>query len=140
LPADVTAEIIAGVPAGQTVRGPGNNTRSATTSDASILALEAGNGRIIGHFDRNTFFNLNGAGTNINRFDNAQLALNIFEFAARPALLGDVDMNGVVDFLDIPPFIAILQAGTFTVEADCNEDGVVDFADIAQFINILLGV
>jgi hypothetical protein len=139
LPADVTAEIIAGVPAGQTIRGPGNNTRPATTSDAALLALEAGNGRIIGHFDRNTFFNLNGAGTNINRFDNAQLALNIFEFAAGPTLLGDVDMNGVVDFADIPAFIVVLQGGTFKAEADCDEDGDVDFDDIPEFVVILQG-
>jgi len=140
LPADVAAQIIAGVPSGQSVRGPGNNRRQATTSDASLLALEAGNGRIIGHFDRNTFFNLNGAGTDINRFDNSQLALNIFEFATSGAvLLGDVDMNGVVDFADIVPFIAILQAGTFQAEADINEDGVVDFADIPLFIVILQG-
>ena len=138
LPADVTPQIIAGVPAGQTIRGPGNNNRSATTSDASLLALEAGNGRIIGHFDRNTFFNLNGAGTSINRFDNAQLALNIFEFTASgPILLGDVDMNGVVEFADIVPFIAILQAGTFMAEADTNEDGEVGFEDIPQFVAIL---
>jgi hypothetical protein len=94
LPGDVTAQIIAGVPAGQTIRGPGNNSRSATTSDASILLLEAGAGRVIGHFDRNTFFNLNGSGTNINRFDNSQLALNIFEFVAgESVLLGDVDFE-----------------------------------------------
>jgi len=30
-----------------------------------------------------------------------------------PVLLGDVDMNGTVDFLDIAPFIVILQAGEF---------------------------
>jgi len=140
LPADVTAQIIAGVPAGQTVRGPGNNTRPATTSDASLLALEAGNGRIIGHFDRNTFFNLNGAGTDINRFENAQLALNIFEFTSSGfVLLGDINMDGGVGFGDIAPFIAVLQSGVFQAEADTNEDGVVDFGDIPGFIAILQG-
>ena len=140
LPADVTAQIIAGVPAGQTVRGPGNNTRPATTSDASLLALEAGNGRIIGHFDRNTFFNLNGAGTDINRFENAQLALNIFEFTSSGfVLLGDINMDRGVGFGDIAPFIAVLQSGVFQAEADTNEDGVVDFGDIPGFIAILQG-
>ena len=140
LPADVTAQIIAGVPAGQSVRGPGNNTRQATTSDASLLALEAGSGRIIGHFDRNTFFNLNGAGTNINRFDNEQLALNIFEFTTTGFILrGDVDMNGSTSFGDIASFIAVLQSGIFQAEADINQDGVVDFGDIPGFIAILQG-
>ena len=140
LPADVTAQIIAGVPAGQTIRGPGNNTRPATTSDASLVALEVGNGRVIGHFDRNTFFNLNGAGTNINRFDNSQLAFNIFEFVSSSAiLLGDVNLDGVVDFSDIPAFIAVLQAGGFQAEADINQGGLVSFADITPFIAILIG-
>ena len=50
-------------------------------------------------------------------------------------LLGDVNMSGNVDFLDISPFIAVLSAnGSFQVEADCNEDGTVDFLDIAPFI------
>ncbi len=139
LPADVTAQIIVGVPAGQTIRGPGNNQRPATTSDASLVALEVGSGRVIGHFDRNTFFNLNGAGTNINRFDNAQLALNIFEYVSSSSLiLGDVNIDGVVDFSDIPPFIALLQAGSFQEEADVNQDGLVDFGDIAPFIAILI--
>lgn len=53
------------------------------------------------------------------------------------ALLGDVNQDGVVNFLDIPSFIAILQAGTFLAEADCNEDGVVNFLDIPVFIGIL---
>ena len=138
LPADVTAQIIAGIPEGQTVREPGNNQRPATPSDASLLALEAGSGRIIGHFDRNTFFNLNGAGSDINRFDNAQLALNIFDFASSgTTLLGDVNQDGVVSFLDIAPFIAILSSQGFMAEADINSDEVVNFFDVAPFITIL---
>ena len=54
-----------------------------------------------------------------------------------PVLLGDCDMNGVVDFFDISPFINILSADTFLAEADCNQDGVVDFFDISPFIAIL---
>ncbi len=52
-------------------------------------------------------------------------------------ILGDVDMNGTVNFLDIAPFIALLQSGTFKAEADIDESGVVDFLDIAPFIAIL---
>ncbi|MEN0050532.1 MAG: T9SS type A sorting domain-containing protein, partial [Bacteroidota bacterium] len=33
-----------------------------------------------GHFDRNTFFNLNGAGTNINRLSNMQYAKNLINW------------------------------------------------------------
>jgi aryl-phospho-beta-D-glucosidase BglC (GH1 family) len=54
-------------------------------------------------------------------------------------LLGDCDQNGVVNFEDIPAFIAILQAGTSLKEADCNQDDAVNFADIPAFIAILAG-
>lgn len=52
-------------------------------------------------------------------------------------ILGDVDLDGFVAFADIPAFIAVLQAGTFQAEADCNEDGEVNFGDIPFFISIL---
>ena len=52
-------------------------------------------------------------------------------------LLGDVNMDGAVDFLDIAPFITLLSTGEFQAEADTNEDGVVDFLDIAPFIVLL---
>ena len=52
-------------------------------------------------------------------------------------LLGDVDLSGTVDFLDIPPFIEALTNGEFQCEADCDESGVVDFLDISPFIAIL---
>ena len=55
-----------------------------------------------------------------------------------PVILGDVDMNGVVDFLDIPAFIAVLQAGAFKAEADADQDEVVNFLDIPAFIAILV--
>ena len=56
-----------------------------------------------------------------------------------PVILGDVNIDGVVDFLDISPFIAVLSAATFQAQADCDENGVVDFLDINSFIGILSG-
>ena len=52
-------------------------------------------------------------------------------------LVGDADLNDVVDFADIPAFIAVLQGGTFLDEADINRDGMVDFSDIPGFIAVL---
>ena len=54
-----------------------------------------------------------------------------------PILLGDVNQDGAVNFLDISPFILVLSSGGFQAEADCNGDGVVDFLDISPFIGIL---
>jgi len=56
-----------------------------------------------------------------------------------PVLLGDVNQDGVVNFMDISPFIKILSTGSFLKEADCNQDGVVNFLDITFFIAILNG-
>lgn len=65
--------------------------------------------------------------------------LNVSATSTGGVLLGDVDLNGVVNFLDIAPFIAILSANGFQAEADINGDGVVNFLDIASFIGILSG-
>ncbi len=75
-----------------------DSSRSATATDAALFVAEVGDGRIIGHFDRNTFFNLNGAGTNINNLDNEQFALNLFEFATvpEPTSLALFSLGGLV--------------------------------------------
>ena len=54
-----------------------------------------------------------------------------------PILLGDTNLNGEVNFLDIASFIEILTSGPFLAEADTNQDGGVNFLDIASFIAIL---
>ncbi len=54
-------------------------------------------------------------------------------------LLGDVNQDGGVNFLDIAPFILLLQNGDFLEEADTNEDGGVNFLDIGPFISLLTG-
>jgi len=53
-------------------------------------------------------------------------------------LLGDVNQDGVVSFLDISPFITALAAtGGSVAEADVNGDGIVNFLDISPFIGLL---
>ena len=52
-------------------------------------------------------------------------------------LLGDADCNGVVNFDDIGPFIALLSSEDFKPEGDTNEDGEINFSDISSFIAIL---
>ena len=52
-------------------------------------------------------------------------------------LLGDANLDGIVNFLDISPFITLLSQGTFLGQADTNQDGVVNFLDISPFILLL---
>ena len=92
--------------------------------------------------------NAGGAWTwNVDTDDrNSQLALpqvafmeSILAELATPAqLLGDVNLDGVIDFLDIPPFISLLTNDGFQLEADVNQDGAVNFVDIPPFIAILI--
>ena len=53
-------------------------------------------------------------------------------------VLGDSNLDGVVNFLDISPFINFIFYG-YQTESDINEDGIVDFFDIAPFIRLLSG-
>ena len=56
------------------------SSRQTSEADGSLVIAEAGTGRVVGHFDRNTFFNKNGAGTDLHRFDNRTYALNLFRW------------------------------------------------------------
>jgi hypothetical protein len=58
------------------------SARAVRSDDASLILGNAGAGRLAVYFDRNTFFNANGAGTDITRFDNRQFATNLFNWAS----------------------------------------------------------
>jgi len=74
--------------------------------------------------------------------DNAQSTsrdMNFFFTSGDGFLLGDVNLDGTVDFLDISPFIVLLSTGMLQAEADIDGNGAVDFLDISPFIVILSG-
>ena len=56
-------------------------------------------------------------------------------------LLGDVNRDRVVNFLDIAPFIQALSFSPngFRAEGDLNKDGIINFLDISPFIQALTG-
>ena len=61
----------------------------------------------------------------------------VFGRSVPSVLKGDVDMDGDIDFEDIGPLISVLQSGVFQAEADCDCNTVIEFADIPAFIAIL---
>ena len=61
-----------------------------------------------------------------------------FAWSAESILLGDVNRDGVVSFLDIPSFISRLSTGDFLDEADIDGNGAVNFLDISSFIAIFV--
>ncbi len=80
----VSTQII--VKAEQNVRrndsSAGGTIEPATANDGALVVALAGGGRVAGHYDPNTFFNTNGAGTNLTRLDNSTYALNLFTWLA----------------------------------------------------------
>ena len=54
-------------------------------------------------------------------------------------LLGDVNLDGTVNLLDVGPFVELLGGGQYQPEGDINQDGVVNLLDVGPFVNILAG-
>ncbi len=54
-------------------------------------------------------------------------------------LLGDVNCDGVVDLLDVGPFVDLLTIGGFDAKADIDMNGVVELLDVAPFVALLSG-
>lgn len=113
-------------PFGDQNQGP---SRATNDGDASVIAATYGSGRIVGHFDRNTFFNLNGAGTNITRFDNEQYALNLFDWlVATPNLTGDYDQDNLINDEDLGVW-QTNYGSTTDFNADGDQNGAVNGSD-----------
>jgi hypothetical protein len=84
--AGVTPQVIVRATVGSLTRNNDNDVkgsdRAVTTLDGALVIAAAGFGRVAITFDRNTFFNTNGVGSDLTRFDNARYAKNLFEWLA----------------------------------------------------------
>ena len=56
-----------------------------------------------------------------------------------PPVLGDVNLDGAVNGLDVDPFVDRIVRGAFQFEADMNEDGWVNGLDVRPFVTIEIG-
>jgi hypothetical protein len=54
-------------------------------------------------------------------------------------LVGDVNQDGLVNLLDVNPFVDRITTGKFQAEADINGDGVVNLLDVEPFVALLTG-
>ena len=68
---------------------------------------------------------------------SATINVTLVQGVTPTPLLGDANLDGVVNFLDISSFIVLLSSDDFLAEADINGDGFVNFLDISPFISIL---
>ena len=75
----------------------------------------------------------NGAGA------EGEIVINGSFDATPDVLLGDVNLDGVVNLLDVAPFVDRITSGTFQEEADVNDDDVVNLLDVGPFVALLTG-
>ena len=108
-----------------TTTADGALAANSLTLDLSDPLLE---GQILQFGFRNTAGGFNGSAVD---YDNVGLTI------LPDCLIGDVNLDGTVSFLDISPFISALSGGTFQCEADVDGNGTVNFLDISPFIAIL---
>ena len=54
-------------------------------------------------------------------------------------LLGDVNLDSVVNGLDVDPFVDVLLNGPYQAEADMNQDTVVNGLDVDPFVEEVVG-
>ncbi len=120
-PAGVTRTILA--KAKGSVRVPNGvnqgSTRESNSTDGSLVIAELGSGRFVGHFDRNTFFNRGGAGTDITRFDNRIYGRNLFAWLTQRDHSPRLDRTGWTASASTPanvatPITAAFDGDVFT--------------------------
>lgn len=122
-PNGVSRQIIVRVPSGQTLRqnnasaDPDRNgtrrgfTRTARANDGVLVEATLGSGRVLAHFDRNTFFNDRGAGTWLTRsrdvnglaLQNTQYAQNLIEYLVTGEVSGVASQTPVQPTPPISP-------------------------------------
>ena len=68
-------------------------------------------------------------------FDQGQIVLS--EFQPGNFVLGDVNRDGVVNLLDVAPFVDAIVEGAYVAEADMNGDGAVNLLDVEPFVSLL---
>jgi hypothetical protein len=56
-----------------------------------------------------------------------------------PIVLGDVNLDGIVNGLDVDPFVDVLLNGPYQAEADMNEDTEVNGLDVDPFVEAVVG-
>ena len=66
-------------------------------------------------------------------------AAEVERLLGKNTILGDVNQDGIVDLLDVAPFVMAVNQGAFVEEADINQDGIVNLLDVEPFVQLLGG-
>lgn len=77
------------------------------------------------------------------RIMGSSIGMNAFEHANAlydaNLILGDVNIDGGINLLDVAPFVHLFVNGLYSRFADFDEDGDINKADIAPFIAAIIG-
>lgn len=113
------------------------------TPGQAFTILNVSPGTLIGFFDNvgdnQRLDTVGGEGSFLVRYgvtspNPTQIILSDFQ---TPIVLGDVNGDGVVNLLDVAPFVAVLTSGIYNPAADINMDGQVNLLDVALFVALL---
>jgi hypothetical protein len=70
---------------------------------------------------------------------SGQHGLRIWRVEADLVDMGDVNLDGEVNGLDVDPFVGLVTGGDYQAEGDMNEDGVVNGLDVDPFVAAVVG-
>ncbi len=87
----------------------------------------------VGNSTRLTFISTSASGT-----ASGGILLDAIN-VGQMVLVGDVNCDGVINLLDVAPFVELLSAGGFSKKADINQDGVLNLLDVGPFVALLVG-
>lgn len=63
--------------------------------------------------------------------------IQLVDCTQEEVLLGDINLDGLVNLLDVAPFVDLISTGVFQAEADLNGDGIVNLLDVGPFVDLL---
>jgi len=112
--------------------------RQTMARDAAVIVAQVGCGRLAGHYDRNTFFNANGAGTDIHELDHARYALNLFRWLAAAGPADVAAPIGSLDYTDVLSFLVAFSAEEPGADL-APPFGAWDFSDVLAFLEAFTG-
>ena len=69
----------------------------------------------------------------------ATASVKLYEIEVFGSRLGDINLDGQVDLLDVGPFVDLVSSGDYIPEADMNVDGQINLLDVDPFIDVLSG-
>ena len=122
--------------------GGGSNNNTFDGFGSAYVAFRTADGNV-GWFQVD--FNTSGPFTGPIRYisgkmgtDGEAVTVKSFQCCDCDFSLGDVNQDGLVDLLDVSPFVDLLLSETYACEGDVSKDLSVDLLDVDFFVQLVL--